>query len=73
MRVHGFEFELKVFNVPLFTLTKGSLSAAALAGMIDQSYSSLELYYAALFCAFRRLCAGVRLSLSSSLLPLPGA
>ena len=65
------EFDFEVFHVALFPFPKGALTGARLSGFRALRWKDgwkWDGSYAALFCAFRRLWAGVRLSFSSSLL-----
>ena len=71
MRFDGFEFELEVFDVAFFALAEGSLTVReglVLGGAFVKPGCGA---YAARFCAFRLLRAGVVVPLSSSPSLLP--
>lgn len=72
MGFDGFELHFEVFDVAFFSLAECSLSAWWWF-LVEEKEEGLGRAYAALFWAFRLLWAGVRLSLSSSLLPPRGA
>ncbi len=76
MRLETVQFDFEVFDVTLFTFAEGALAEANewLVSVVREAegwggeQGGGGTGYAALFWAFRRLWAGVRLSFSSSLL-----
>lgn len=67
MSFQAVEFNFKIFDMTFFAFAEGSLTVEV-SGFDGTEARERDWAYAALFCAFRRLWAGVRLSLSSSLL-----
>ena len=61
------EFLLEIFHVTFLSFAESALSANQL-GQESLKITRTAVAYAALFCAFRRDCAGVSVSFSSLLL-----
>lgn len=64
----GVEFCLEVPDVAFFAFTEGALATSGVSNFSTRN--KIAGTYAALFCAFRLLCAGVRFASFSSLLLL---